>query len=386
MGDNTKFVGKNENPDLKGWRIRNMGFDYKKLDQDVISYLDSLPTELQRKVRVTSVAGDKHATNSRHYKHQAIDLGYDEDLFNYIGQDVNRKNVILINPNHGTGKHLHISKRTGGTEDFQDVLFGKSPMFKIKENTQEQTSIEEYTIDNTLSIPQTQFLEEVKRVEEQKMLAEKENTQKEDVVAQLKQKAQAAMSFLQDFDLKFDVQKKMEGGGTVYDDKKPKTTNFEDRIKSPIEKIMNPDGTISTHKMMSFEADGKFYAAPTIVKKDGKLVELTPNEAIDFAFKNNEFKVFKTDQEAKDYANNGYKKGTPMEVLNVPIGKINVHGQDVPFYSEEQRDRMLAVLGKYKPVRVGASNDYSISRFEEKTRGWQNGKLVDENGNIINLN
>ena len=93
---------------------------------------------------------------------------------------------------------------------------------------------------------------------------------------------------------------------------KPKT-NFEQRIANPTETIKNADGTESTHKMMSFEADGKFYAAPTIVKQNGKLVELSPKDAIDYAFKNKEFKEFKTDQEARDYANNGYKKGTLLE-------------------------------------------------------------------------
>jgi hypothetical protein len=99
---------------------------------------------------------------------------------------------------------------------------------------------------------------------------------------------------------------------------KPKLTNFEQRINKPTEVIKNNDGTVSTHKMMSFEADGKYYAAPTIVKQNGKLVELSQKDAQDYAFKNNEFKEFKTDKEAKDYANNGYKKGTPLETKQVP--------------------------------------------------------------------
>lgn len=92
----------------------------------------------------------------------------------------------------------------------------------------------------------------------------------------------------------------------------PKTTNFEQRIQNPVLKINNKDGTTSTHKMMSFEADGKYYAAPTIVEQNGKLVELTTDEAFKYAMKNKEYKEFKTDKEAKDYANNGYKKGTPL--------------------------------------------------------------------------
>jgi hypothetical protein len=93
---------------------------------------------------------------------------------------------------------------------------------------------------------------------------------------------------------------------------KPKT-NFEKRIQNPTNKIQNADGTVSTHKMMSFESDGKFYAAPTIVEQNGKLVELSPDAAIDYAFKNKEYKEFGTDQEARAYAEGGYKVGTKME-------------------------------------------------------------------------
>jgi hypothetical protein len=90
-------------------------------------------------------------------------------------------------------------------------------------------------------------------------------------------------------------------------------TNFEKRIQNPAQTIENKDGTSSTHKMMSFEADGKYYAAPTIVQINGKLLELKPEEAIDYAMKNGEFKEFKTEKEAQQYAEGGYKKGTPLE-------------------------------------------------------------------------
>ena len=92
---------------------------------------------------------------------------------------------------------------------------------------------------------------------------------------------------------------------------RPKT-NFENRIKNPVLTIKNEDGSVSTHKMMSFEADGKFYAAPTIIEREGKLEELSQEDAIDYAFKNNEYKEFKTENEAQEYARGGYKKGTPL--------------------------------------------------------------------------
>jgi hypothetical protein len=100
-------------------------------------------------------------------------------------------------------------------------------------------------------------------------------------------------------------------------DKKP-ITNFEKRIQNPVNKIKNIDGTTSTHKMASGEVDGKYIAYPTIVEQNGKLVELPDGKegnwkAMDYALKNKEYKEFKTEKEAQDYSNNGYKKGTPME-------------------------------------------------------------------------
>lgn len=91
-------------------------------------------------------------------------------------------------------------------------------------------------------------------------------------------------------------------------------SNFEERINDPNQKsIDNKDGTSSTHKMMSFEADGKYYAAPTIVEIDGELKELSQEEAMTYALENNEHKEFKTEAEARRYAEGEYKKNTPME-------------------------------------------------------------------------
>lgn len=94
---------------------------------------------------------------------------------------------------------------------------------------------------------------------------------------------------------------------------KPRVTNFEQRIQKPTQSIDNGDGTTSTHSMMSFESDGKYYAAPTVVEINGKLQRLSEDDAYNYAMKNKEYKEFKTDAEAKAYATNGYKKGTPLE-------------------------------------------------------------------------
>jgi len=86
---------------------------------------------------------------------------------------------------------------------------------------------------------------------------------------------------------------------------------FEKRMRDG-RKIDNADGTYSTHKMMSWSDDKGFYAAPTIVDIKGKLTELSADDAIKHAYKTGDMRKFKTDKEAQDYANNGYKK-SPME-------------------------------------------------------------------------
>lgn len=89
--------------------------------------------------------------------------------------------------------------------------------------------------------------------------------------------------------------------------------NFVQRMYNPEKSIANPDGSFSTHKMASAEVDGKHIAFPTIVEKNGKLVELPVNEAIDYALANNEYAQFGAAKDAEWWASGGYKKGTPLE-------------------------------------------------------------------------
>lgn len=141
---------------------------------------------------------------------------------------------------------------------------------------------------------------------------------------------------------------------------KPKVTNFEQRIQKPTQVINNKDGTVSTHKMMSFEADGKYYAAPTIVEKDGKLVELSQKEAVDYAMKTGEFKEFKTEKEAREYAEGGYKKGTKLEELKAPEKqKTSEKMEDKKFYQG------LAFMRKYK-LRPGWYSDEELENALKK--------------------
>jgi len=72
-------------------------------------------------------------------------------------------------------------------------------------------------------------------------------------------------------------------------------------------RLNNDDGSYSSHKMMNWESDGKFYAAPTIINNNGKLQELSPEDAIAYHREHNSAKEFNSDAEAMQYADNGYK-------------------------------------------------------------------------------
>jgi hypothetical protein len=61
--------------------------------------------------------------------------------------------------------------------------------------------------------------------------------------------------------------------------------------------------------MTSFEQDGKYYAAPTIVNVNGKLKELKGKDAIDYAMKNKEYAQFDSKENAEKYANGSWKTG-----------------------------------------------------------------------------
>lgn len=89
--------------------------------------------------------------------------------------------------------------------------------------------------------------------------------------------------------------------------------SFEQRMwdKKPLS-IKNEDGTESTHEMASAEVDGKYIAYPTIVQKGPGLQKLSDKDAFEYALQNKEYKEFKTEKEARAYAEGGYKENTPL--------------------------------------------------------------------------
>jgi hypothetical protein len=89
--------------------------------------------------------------------------------------------------------------------------------------------------------------------------------------------------------------------------------NFIQRARYPelAPVIHNPDGTISTHRMASGEADGRYYAYPTIVQdpRTKALRHLGGREAFDYAMRTGEHVAFPSAEEAEAFATGGYKQG-----------------------------------------------------------------------------
>ncbi len=63
----------------------------------------------------------------------------------------------------------------------------------------------------------------------------------------------------------------------------------------------NGDGTVSTMKSVTYEADGKTYLAPSIRLIDGKPKALTMKEAVELARKNHDAIPFDSQKEADEF-------------------------------------------------------------------------------------
>ena len=69
--------------------------------------------------------------------------------------------------------------------------------------------------------------------------------------------------------------------------------------------IKNEDGSVSTHKLAYAGVDGKFWVYPTIVMKDGKLVELSDDEAFQHAKNTKSYIPVNDEKLAEYYSQNG---------------------------------------------------------------------------------
>ena len=94
----------------------------------------------------------------------------------------------------------------------------------------------------------------------------------------------------------------------------------------------NPDGSTSTHIMTDFEADGKYYAAPTLYPKSRKGTKShkakdwyqAPEKSFAFAdtaqARGELYGPFRTKEIARDFAANGYKNQPTQKAA---LAKLN---------------------------------------------------------------
>ena len=77
--------------------------------------------------------------------------------------------------------------------------------------------------------------------------------------------------------------------------------------------MFNGDGTWSTHRMVSSEADGKYYAHPTLFYDSEKKGLVKPDDPLRYALKTGDYIQFDKDEDAKEFAeDDGYKVAVGM--------------------------------------------------------------------------
>jgi hypothetical protein len=96
--------------------------------------------------------------------------------------------------------------------------------------------------------------------------------------------------------------------------------NFVDRILNsqdyPV--IENEDGTVSTHRMASATIGGQPIVYPTIVERDGGLVQLNDDDAVQYAVDTGEFIPFENPEDAAEFAEGMYKVGMREKEPRIP--------------------------------------------------------------------
>ena len=104
------------------WGLKDNSVNIKNLNNNLTSYLNTLEPEYQKLILATAGFNGEHTKNSRHYNNNAVDLRMNQDLYNRIEKDPLRLKygLTLINPNHGTAPHIHLSFGNG-TENKNDV-------------------------------------------------------------------------------------------------------------------------------------------------------------------------------------------------------------------------------------------------------------------------
>ena len=83
------------------------------------------------------------------------------------------------------------------------------------------------------------------------------------------------------------------------------------RILNPysVDSLDRGGGVSSTHSMAWGEADGKYYVYPTVVEKNGRLVDISDENPMDYAFRHGEYIEFDNAEEAAWFSSDkGYKR------------------------------------------------------------------------------
>ncbi len=97
--------------------------------------------------------------------------------------------------------------------------------------------------------------------------------------------------------------------------------------------------------------------------------------------------IFVKDKTKPNWHSDIYKKPLAIPKLreNKSLGSINVHGRKIEYTSEEQKNEILQKLKEHNisASKVGDSENYTVTRFQEKTKGWQGNKLLDETGAVL---
>lgn len=106
-----------ENINLSWLNRKSKNVNLGGLNSNLSKYLVDLPDDIKNNLTATSGNDQEHATNSKHYNNNALDLRYNDKAYKYILNDPKAKEygINMLNPNHGTAKHIHLeTKQVGG--------------------------------------------------------------------------------------------------------------------------------------------------------------------------------------------------------------------------------------------------------------------------------
>lgn len=119
------------------------------LDKNIIAYLNTLEPEYQKMILATAGSDGKHSKNSRHYSNKAVDLRFNQQLYDRVMKDPKRKEfgITLLDPIHGTAPHLHLSVGNG-SESKKDVYFSDIKYNPVSENYSEYDASYENNVYN----------------------------------------------------------------------------------------------------------------------------------------------------------------------------------------------------------------------------------------------